>query len=105
MNKIPGLLYVTIIAICIAAIVQMIGSLNNPKYLISVACNIALIYGLLICSRIAFVFAVAAALISSGMIMGTNIGTGIIVFIVDVLILLPMFLCWDYFWKNNRNVA
>ena len=101
MKELPKALYLTLGIVAFAAVAQFIAAFKTPTLLISVVLNIALLYGIYIGSRIAFVASIIAVIVGTISALFRDPHTGLIVVIIDVAALVPMFMYREYFWPKE----
>jgi hypothetical protein len=104
---IPGVLWVSLIALGLFSFLQLLIGIIQPNVamLISVVFNVLILVGLYRGHRWAFVVTLVLGLLGIVVTLARSPALGLGVLIGDGLVLVPMLLAKDYFWGAHRAIG
>jgi uncharacterized membrane protein (DUF2068 family) len=102
-RKIPPVLVGGLCALGVITMLSLINALAKPTAasIATVLANVAVIIGLYHGHRWAFVFAIVSAAFGTVFVLAHDLGIGVIVFVVNAMVIVPLLLCREFFFADR----
>jgi hypothetical protein len=99
-KNIPGPLWIAIITLAVISLLTLLSVLQgNPLVpMVSAICNVALLVGLVLGHKWAYVLTIVFCVLGIVVGFGKGVGNGLMVLFGNGLVLVPILLCTSYFF-------
>lgn len=102
-RNIPPVLRVGLCVLAIITILTFFAGLSHPspRVVVTVFANVALLIGLYLGHRWAFVLALVTGGLGIIIALSQNVSRGLLVLLGNGLVIVPVILCWEYYFVRR----
>jgi hypothetical protein len=105
-RKIPGLLWISIVALILYALLTLVAVNKSERPLlliVSAVSNVIILIGLVLGHKWAYILTILISVVGIGVVFRKSFSSGVITLILNGLVIIPMILCTQYFFPNKNS--
>ncbi|MEJ2705699.1 MAG: hypothetical protein P8Z79_24950, partial [Sedimentisphaerales bacterium] len=104
-KEVPGLLWIALISLSVMVVLKVLFVFTvGPAILIDAAWSGALLVGLYLGHKWAYVLTIVFVAIGTVSGLSKGIGNGLTILLLDCLVLVPVLMCKEYFFPKINNI-